>query len=68
LWSYYSDTMEWAWTSAESQLDRYQEMAIEQLRADKAIERQNIEAGSAAGSAIGNMISILGSAAIKSFF
>jgi hypothetical protein len=67
LWNYYADTMEWAWKSAEGQLDRYNDLAIEQLRADKAIERTNIEAGSAAGSAIGNMISTLGYAAIMKF-
>ena len=67
LWNYYADTMEWAWKSAESQLERYNDIAIEQLRADKAIERTNIEAGSAAGSAIGNMVSTLGYAAIMKF-
>ena len=64
LWNYYADTMEWAWTSAETQLDRYQEMAVEQLRADKEIEAENIAAQTASGSAIGDMISSLGSAAI----
>jgi len=68
LWNYYSDTMEWAWTSAESQLDRYQEMALEQLRQDKALERTNIEQGTSAGNAIGNMIATLGSAIIPKLF
>ena len=65
LWNYYADTMEWAWTSAESQLDRYQEMAIEQLKQDKALEASNIAASTSSGSAIGNMIATLGSAAIS---
>jgi len=64
LWNYYADTMEWAWTSAESQLDRYQEMALEQLRQDKALEASNIAASTSSGNAIGNMIATLGSAAI----
>ncbi len=64
LWNYYADTMEWAWTSAEAQLDRYQEMAVEQLRADKEIEAENIAAQTSSGNAIGSMISSLGSAAI----
>ena len=64
LWNYYADTMEWAWTSAEAQLDRYQEMAVEQLRADKALEAKNIAAATSSGNAIGNMIATLGSAAI----
>jgi len=64
LWNYYADTMEWAWTSAEAQLDRYQEMAVEQLRADKTIEAENIAAQTESGKSIGSMISALGSAAI----
>ena len=64
LWNYYADTMEWAWTSAESQLDRYQEMAIEQLKQDKALQASNIAASTSSGNAIGNMIATLGSAAI----
>jgi hypothetical protein len=64
LWNYYADTMEWAWTSAEAQLDRYQEMALEQLRQDKALEASNIAASTSSGNAIGNMIATLGSAAI----
>ena len=39
-----ADTMEWVWTSAESQLDRYQEMALEQLRQGEALEASNIAA------------------------
>jgi len=64
LWAYYKDTMEWAWTSAESQMDRYNAVAIEQLRADKAMTTANIGAQSAAGSAVGGMISSLGTALI----
>jgi hypothetical protein len=39
-------------------------MAVEQLRADKALEAENIAAQTSSGSAIGNMIATLGSAAI----
>ena len=35
LWKYYSDTMEWAWTSAENELNRYADMAIATLNADE---------------------------------
>jgi len=65
LWNYYADTMEWAWTSAESQLDRYNAIAIEQLRADKEMETANIGAQSASGSAIGSMVATLGAAAVQ---
>ena len=65
LWTYYADTMEWAWESAESELDRLNNLAIAQLDAD-AIEAANkARSSSAAGSAIGDMISTLGSAWIR---
>ena len=44
--------------------DGYQEMALEQLRQDKALEASNIAASTSSGNAIGNMIATLGSAAI----
>ena len=34
LWQYYADTMEWAWTSAENELDRIATLAEAQLNAD----------------------------------
>ena len=65
LWSYYSDTMEWAWTSADNQLDRLNKMAIAQLTADAQLEANKMAAGSAGGKAIGSLIGTLGSAAIS---
>ena len=65
LWNYYADTMEWAWTSAEKQMDRYNSIAIEQLRADKEMKTADIGSKSSAGSALGSMVATLGAAAIK---
>ena len=65
LWSYYNDTMEWAWTSADNQLDRINKMAIAQLTADAQLESNKMAAGSAGGKAIGSLIGTLGSAAIQ---
>ena len=64
LWSHYSDTMEWAWTSADNQLDRLNKMAIAQLSADAQKEAAAMASSSAAGSAIGSLIGTLGQAAI----
>ena len=64
LWSHYSDTMEWAWTSADNQLDRINKMAIAQLSADAQAAANKMASGSAAGSAIGGLIGTLGKAAI----
>ena len=62
LWNYYGDTMEWAWTSAESQLDRISAMAIAELDAKSRKEASDSASSSAAGSAIGGLIGTLGSA------
>jgi hypothetical protein len=62
LWNYYADTMEWAWTSAESELDRYSAMAIAELDAKTKADASAAAGKSAAGSAIGSLIGTLGSA------
>ena len=65
LWSYYADTMEWAWTSADNQLERINKMAIAQLDADTMLKTSQMSSSSSAGTAIGGLIGTLGSAAIK---
>ena len=66
LWQYYGDTMEWAWTSAESQLDRISALAIAELDAKTKADVAAAEGSSAAGSAIGSLIGSLGTAYIGS--
>ena len=65
LWTYYADTMEWAWTSAENELDRLSSMAIAQLSADAQAAATKAAGKTAAGSAIGGLIGTLGSAFIE---
>ena len=65
LWNYYGDTMEWAWKSAENELDRLNALATAKLGADAQSAAAAAQKSSAAGSAIGNMISTLGSAWLK---
>jgi hypothetical protein len=62
LWSYYADTMEWAWKSAENQVDRNNALAIAELDAKTRGTIAAEQSSSAAGSAIGNLIGTLGSA------
>jgi hypothetical protein len=62
LWTYYADTMEWAWKSAESELDRYSAMAIAELDAKTSAAASAAAGKSAAGNAIGSLIGTLGSA------
>ena len=65
LWTYYSDTMEFAWKSAENELDRLNSMAIAQLSADATTRAQELASSSAAGQAIGGLMGTLGGAAIE---
>jgi hypothetical protein len=56
LWTYYADTMEWAWTSAESELDRIQKLAVANLQADSLKEARSMEADAKAASGLGSMV------------
>jgi hypothetical protein len=62
LWQYYGDTMEWAWKSAENQVDRNNALAIAELDAKTRSAIAAEGASSAAGNAIGSLIGTLGSA------
>jgi|5B_taG_2_1085324.scaffolds.fasta_scaffold00947_13 hypothetical protein len=66
LWNYYADTMEWAWTSAENQIDRNNALAIAELDAATRSAVAAEGSSSAAGSAVGSLIGTLGSAWIMS--
>ena len=68
LWSYFSDSMEWAWTSADNQLDRLNALAVANISADARSEAAKLESSSAAGTALGNLIGTLGSAYITGMF
>ena len=68
LWNYYADTMEWAWTSAESELNRIADMAIATLNADERAKIAQEQSKTAAGSALGSLVGTLGSAFIGSMF
>jgi hypothetical protein len=68
LWNYYSDTMEWAWTSAENELDRITTIATAKLDSDARKQAADAASSSAAGTAIGSLVGSLGSAWIKGSF
>jgi len=65
LWTYYADSMEWAWKSAESELERMNNLAVAQLSASAQADAQKAASKSAAGSALGSLIGTLGSAWIQ---
>ena len=64
LWTYYADSMEWAWESAENQLDRVTDLAVAELDAKARKEIAGEQSKTAAGSAVGGLIGTLGSAFI----
>ena len=66
LWNYYGDTMEWAWTSAENELNRVADMAIATLNADERAAVSREQSKNAAGQAVGSLIATLGAAYISS--
>ena len=68
LWQYYADTMEWAWTSAENELNRIADMAIATLNADERAKIADEQGKTAAGNALGSLIATLGSAYIGAKF
>ena len=43
LWNYYGDTMEWAWTSAENQQERWNKLAQQQMINDTSITVAGLE-------------------------
>ena len=64
LWNYYGDTMEWAWKSAESELERMNSLAMAELSADAQADAAAAQRSSSSGSALGSLIGTLGSAFI----
>tara|TARA_R100000482_G_scaffold102510_1_gene45516 strand:- start:1954 stop:3735 length:1782 start_codon:yes stop_codon:yes gene_type:complete len=65
LWQHFSDTMEWAWKSAESELDRIANIVMAELDADATTAMADATRNSAAKSAIGELIGKLGVSAIS---
>ena len=60
--------MEWAWESAESELERINNLAIANIDAQTRADVAKEQSSSAAGSALGNLVGSLGSAYIKGSF
>jgi hypothetical protein len=56
LWQHYGDTMEWAWTSAENELDRINKITTSEITAEAALKGYEMEADAKAASGLGVMI------------
>ena len=59
LWQNYSDNMEWAWTSAENERKRINDLAIAQLQADSQFDAQKYKSDAEASSGFGSLIGTL---------
>jgi hypothetical protein len=64
LWNYYADTMEWAYLSANQELDRMNNLAVAELSASAQSDAAAAARSSSSGSALGSLIGTLGAAAI----
>ena len=56
MWQYYADTMEYAYTAANSERDRMTELAIAKLQVDATFDINKWNADSASTAAMGNAI------------
>ena len=56
LWQYYADTMEWAWTSAESELDRINKLATANISADVMRTTTELETSAKSASGFGSIV------------
>ncbi len=56
LWNFYSDTMEWAWTSADNERDRLNKLAVAKISADASVDVSNIQKDYETSKAFGNVV------------
>jgi len=64
LWSFYSDTIEWAWKSAESEQDRINALAVAEVSKEAQEYAANASKAAAGKTALGAMIGTIGAALI----
>ena len=65
LWTQYADTIEWAWKSAESELDRINALAVADVSKEAQAYSAEATKSAAGKSALGTMIGTLGGLAMK---
>jgi len=56
MWSYYSDTMEWAWTTAENEAQRAMQIAVAHINADASKDVQKIKGDYESSAAVGGFV------------
>jgi len=56
LWQYYSDSMEWAWNSAENEQERWNRLALQQMKDDNTIKLADMKSDYQSSTAFGKLI------------
>ena len=56
LWQYFSDTMEWAWTTSDNEADRQSALAVAQMQADSAIDVAKLKGDYESSQAVGGFV------------
>ena len=56
LWNYYADNMEWAWTSAENERQRYMNLAITKMQGDTSMALADAKADYESSAGFGTLI------------
>jgi hypothetical protein len=56
LWNYYADNMEWAWTSAENERQRYMNLAITKMQGDTSMALADAKADYESSAGFGQLI------------
>ena len=56
LWQYYGDNMEWAWTSAENERKRINDLAMVQLQADAEFNALKYKSDAESSAGFGGLI------------
>jgi len=56
LWTYYADTMEWAWESSDNEADRHIQLAVAKLQADSAADLAKIKEDYETSRSAGNFV------------
>jgi len=56
MWSYYSDTMEWAWNTAENEAQRAMQLAVAHINADASKDIQKIKGDYESSAAVGGFV------------
>ncbi len=64
LWSFYADTIEWAWKSAESEQDRINALAVAEVSKEAQEFASNASKAAAGKMALGSMMGTIGAALI----